>query len=132
VTKGLPIHWRLLEQRYNLVGTQCKTCKTKFFPPRVLCPTCRRKGRIEEFRFSGEGEVFAHTTVHVPPAGFEFQKPYVLGIIKLREGPLLTAQIVDCRPEDARVGRQVRMVFRRIVSDKKDGVIKYSYKFRLC
>ena len=129
--KGIATHWRLIPQRYNLVGSMCVSCGRKFFPPRDICPDCRRAGNIEEFRFSGDGEVYSHTVIHTPPEGFEFQKPYILGIIKLDEGPLLFSQIVDCRPDEVKIGRKVKKVFHKVIADGSDGIIRYGYKFKL-
>jgi len=129
--KGIATHWRLIPQRYNLVGTKCNTCGEKFFPPRYVCPKCRRAGNIEEFQFSGEGEIYSYTMIHTAPEGFDFQKPYILAIIKLKEGPLLLSQIVDCKPEDVEIGKKVEKVFRKVIADGDSGIIRYGYKFKL-
>ena len=42
--------WRHIQQRYNLIGSKCTNCGRVFFPPRVICPDCRRKGNIEDIR----------------------------------------------------------------------------------
>jgi len=129
--RGLALHWRLIPQRYNLIGSECKTCGDKFFPARNLCPTCRRRGNIADYTFKGEGEIFSFTVVHAPPLGLEYLKPYIAAIIKLREGPLITAQIVDCRPDEVSIGNKVKMVFRKIIVEGSEGIIKYGYKFKL-
>jgi uncharacterized OB-fold protein len=131
MSEGLALHWRLIQSRYNLVGTECRTCGTKFFPPRGICPECRRKGRIEKFKFSGEGEIYSFTTIRAPPTGFEYQKPYVVAIVKLAEGAMCTAQIVDCDPEEVGFGKKVELVFRKVMADDEHGVIRYGYKFKL-
>ncbi|HDH40919.1 MAG TPA: Zn-ribbon domain-containing OB-fold protein [Candidatus Altiarchaeales archaeon] len=131
MSKGLPLHWRLIPQRYNLIGTECLRCGEKFFPPRQLCPNCRRAGKIREVKFSGEGEIYSYTIIHTPPEGFEFMRPYAMGIIKLIEGPLVTAQLVDCKPEDLEIGKRVESVFRKVIADGSSGIIRYGYKFRL-
>jgi len=131
MSKGLALHWRLIPQRYNLVGTECLKCGRKFFPTRQLCPECRRAGDIKEVKFSGEGEIYSYTIIHTPPEGFDFMKPYALGIIKLVEGPLVTAQLVDCKPEDLEIGKRVELVFRKIIADGSSGIIRYGYKFKL-
>ncbi len=131
MTEGLALHWRLIQPRYNLVGSVCKTCGQHYFPPRNICPDCRRRGVIEKFKFSGEGEVYTYTVVRAAPTGFEYQKPYVVAIVKLSEGALCTAQLVDCRPEEVEVGKPVEMVFRKIMADDEAGIIRYGYKFRL-
>jgi len=131
MTEGLALHWRLLQPRYNLIGNVCRTCGQHYFPPRNICPACRRRGVIEKFKFSGEGEVYTFTVVRAAPTGFEYQKPYVVAIIKLKEGALCTAQIVDCKPEEVEIGKPVKMVFRKIMADDDAGIIRYGYKFKL-
>lgn len=131
MTTGLPSYWRLIPQRYNLIGTECENCGEKFFPPRKLCPTCRRKGRIREYKFSGEGEIFSYTVIYSPPEGFEKNKPYAIGIVKLNEGPMITGQIVDCSLEDVDIGKKVKAVFRRVMTSGSEGSIRYGYKFKL-
>ncbi len=131
MSKGVAVHWRLIPQRYNLIGTECKGCGQKFFPPRQLCPNCRRSGNITEITFSGEGKIYSYTLIHVPSEGLGFMKPYAIGIIRLDEGPLLTAQIVDCKPEDLAIGKRVNSVFRKVIVDGDSGIIRYGYKFKL-
>lgn len=131
MSKRLPSYWRLIPQRYNLIGSVCRSCNEMFFPQRKLCPNCRRKGRVEEIKFSGDGEIYSHTTIYAPTRGFEYLNPYIMAIVKLKEGPLITSQIVDCRPDDVRVGEKVRVVFRKIIEDGDSGIIRYGYKFKL-
>lgn len=120
--------WRKIPQRYNLAGTQCTTCGRYFFPPRYLCPDCRRAGKIREHRFSGRGKVVTYTVIRSASEQFEQMTPYVLAIVQLDEGPRLTAQLV-CSPDEARIGMRVRPVFRRISADGESGVIHYGTKF---
>lgn len=131
MSQRLALHWRLIQPRYNLVGSECRTCGGKYFPPRTLCSDCRRKGELVDYKFKGTGEVYSHTTVYAPPSGFEYQKPYVVAIIKLDEGPLVSAQVVDCKPEEVEVGTKVKTVFRKIMADGDEGIIRYGYKFKL-
>lgn len=131
MTKGLPLHWRLIPQRYNLIGSECTTCGTAFFPQRQVCPNCRRKGKIKDKEYKGTGEIYSYTIIHAPPRGFEYKKPYSLAIVKLDEGPMLTAQIVDCNPEEVSIGVKVKKVFRRIEVRGDEGIIKYGYKFKI-
>jgi len=86
---------------------------------------------MNEYKFSGEGEILSYTTIHAPPQGFELLKPYILAIIKLKEGPSLTAVLTDCKEEDVEIGKKVKMVFRKITEEGADGVVLYGYKFKL-
>ena len=130
MSEGLALHWRLLQPRYNLCGTKCGTCGDHFFPPRNICPNCRRKSKIESFKFSGKGKVYSYTVVRAPPTGFEYQKPYLVAVIELVEGARLTSQVVDCTPDDIEIGMDVEMTFRKIIADDDAGIIRYGYKFR--
>lgn len=57
--------------------------------------------------------------------------PYILAIVKLEEGPKLTAEIVDCEIDEVKIGKEVGAVFRKIVEKGPHGVIQYGYKFKL-
>jgi uncharacterized OB-fold protein len=126
---GIAQDWRLRNQRLALVGEVCHQCGNKIFPPRDVCPHCAQEARTP-FQFSGRGEVFSHTTIFNPPAGFEEYVPYTVALVKLDEGPLVTAQLTDVAPEEVEVGQKVEMVTRKIREDGADGVITYGYKFR--
>ena len=87
-------HWRLQSQRYNLVGETCDSCGVKLFPPRDVCLECEAPAK-ELYTFTGRGEVYSYTTIYDAPAGFEQLAPYTVALIKLEEGPLVTAQLTD-------------------------------------
>jgi len=126
----IPRHWRLKKQRYSLVGEECPHCKNKIFPPRDVCPHCNNEARTA-YTFSGKGEVFSFTTITDAPAGFEAQAPYTVALVKLEEGPVVTAQLTDVSENDVKIGMPVEMVTRKIKDDgDKRGVILYGYKFR--
>ncbi|MBI4214870.1 Zn-ribbon domain-containing OB-fold protein [archaeon] len=127
--KSLALNWRRISERYQLLGNECKKCRSVFFPPRLLCPTCRRSGILHDRKMSGYGEVYSFTVVRSPPEGFEQQAPYPIAIIRLKEGPLITAMLTDLEPEEISIGTPVRAVFRRISEDGQHGVINYAFKF---
>ena len=101
----MPRHWRLKEQRYNLVGTECLACGAKQFPPRPVCPDCNSR-EVQPF------------------------SPYTVALVKLKEGPLMSAQLTDIDSDEAQVGMKVEMVTRKLREYGEDGVIVYGYKFR--
>ncbi len=121
-------HWRLGAQRYRLVGEICPHCVARIFPPRDVCPQCAKPAQ-DLFTFSGRGEVYSYTTVLDPPQGYEAQAPYVIALVKLDEGPMLTAQLTDLDGEPE-IGMRVEMVTRKLRTDGEEGMIVYGYKFR--
>lgn len=123
-------HWRLRQQRYGMQGEVCPHCSVKIFPPRDVCPECGKEAK-NIFQFSGRGEVYSYTTIYEPPAGYEENTPYTVALVKLAEGPLVTAQLTDLGEVSVEIGMPVEMVTRRLRQDGDErGLIVYGYKFR--
>jgi uncharacterized OB-fold protein len=126
----VPRHWRLRKQRYSLVGEICPHCEAKIFPPRDVCPECGGEAKTA-YAFSGKGEVYSFTKMGNAPAGFEEQAPYTVALIKLQEGPIVTAQLTDLGNQEVQIGMPVEMVTRKLRSDDGEkGILVYGYKFR--
>ncbi|MHA1905154.1 MAG: Zn-ribbon domain-containing OB-fold protein [Candidatus Thorarchaeota archaeon] len=126
---GVAQVWRRIRAIYNIQGNHCETCGEYFFPPRPVCPTCRRKGVLVEYKFKGLGEIHSFAIVRQAPETFKRQMPYVVAQVKLDEGAMLTAQIVNVNPENVEIGMKVRSCFRKITEQGTGGVIVYGYKF---
>ena len=122
-------HWRLQQQRYALVGEVCPHCDEKIFPPRDVCPHCAGEAKTP-YAFSGKGEVYSYTTVYDAPEGYEENTPYTVAIVKLEEGPLVTAQLTDVDNGKVSIGTPVEMVTRKLREDGARGMLVYGYKFR--
>ncbi len=126
----IPRHWRLKQQRYSLIGEVCPHCDAKIFPPRDVCQSCGGEAK-ESFAFSGIGEVYSFTTIYEAPSGYDQNAPYTVALIKLSEGPMITAQLTDLGEEPVEIGMPVEMVTRKIRNDGDErGLIVYGYKFR--
>jgi len=126
----VPRHWRLKKQRYALNGETCPHCGAKLFPPRDVCPVCKQEAK-QPYQFSGRGKVYSFTTVTNPPEGYEPYAPYTIALVKLEEGPLVTAQLTDVSHDEVKIDMPVEMVTRRLRSDEDDrGILIYGYKFR--
>jgi len=123
-------HWRLQQQRYGLVGEVCPHCDEKIFPPRDVCPNCAGEAKTP-YAFSGKGEVYSYTTVYDAPEGYEETTPYTVAIVKLEEGPLVTAQMTDVDNGKVEIGMPVEMVTRKLREDGARGMLVYGYKFRI-
>ena len=126
----IPRHWRLRKQRYSMVGEVCPHCEAKLFPPRDVCPECNQEARTL-YNFSGRGEVYSYTTVYQAPAGYEENAPYTVALVKLEEGPVVTAQLTDLDEKGVQIGLPVELVTRRLRSEGDErGLLVYGYKFR--
>jgi uncharacterized OB-fold protein len=90
---------------------RCRDCRTFVHPPAPICPKCLSRDLAPE-AVSGKGTLFSFTINHqkwnptVPV-------PYVIGLVEIDEQQdvRLTTNIVNCDPEDVRVGMRVRVTF---------------------
>jgi len=53
-----------------------------------------------------------------------------VALVKLEEGPMVTAQLTDVDSDKVRIGMAVEMITRKLREEGKDGLIVYGYKFR--
>ena len=125
---GVPRYWRKQKNRYNLIGTMCKTCGSYYFPPRELCPKCRRDGEIVEYKFKGTGKIVTYTIIRTAAKEYDYLTPYVVAIIELDEGTRMTAQVI-CDIDKPYIGMPVKSVFRKITEEGKTGMLVYGTKF---
>ena len=121
--------WRTGKQRLSLQGEVCPQCAAKLFPPRDVCPQCSGPAKVP-FQFSGRGTVYSFSTLYSAPEGYAAYLPYVVALIRLEEGPLVTAQLTDVDKGDIWIGMPVEMVTRKLREDGESGLIDYNYKFR--
>ena len=120
-------HWRQRGARYRLEGQRHRQSGAVRFPPQ---PTTGAD-QWEPHQLSGAGIVYSFTVVRQPPEGHGDQAPYVLALIRLAEGPLITAQLTDCDAGQVAIDMEVEAVTRRLRDLGPEGLIVYGYKFRL-
>lgn len=125
----LPRFHRLRAPYSRLEGSSCPACSVRFFPPRAVCPACKRAG-LPAFAFSGRGTLYSWSRVLQPSRGYASMAPYLVGMVRLAEGPLVSAQLADAEGVDLAVDMPVEMVTRKIRDADEQGYIVYGYKFR--
>jgi uncharacterized protein len=118
-------HWRLRAPRYRLEGQRHQTSGTIQFPPDADAGS-----DWEPHTLSGRGTISTFTVVRQPPAGYAEQSPYLLAIVQLAEGPVITAQLTDCDADQVAIDMPVEMVTRKLADLGEDGLLVYGYKFR--
>ena len=116
-------HWRLKPQRYRLEGVRNRHTGAITFPPPAM------PGADDEpVRLSGRGEVWSFS--EVKQSSDDFDSGYLVAIVQLAEGPLLTAQLTDVDPQAVAIGMPVEAVTRKLRDLGPDGLLIYGYKFR--
>lgn len=116
-------HWRLKGPRYRLEGQRHRETGEVQFPPEPDAGEA-----WEPYNLRGTGKLYSYSVVRQTPDGYE--QPYVLGMVALDEGPMVTAQLSDCDADQVAIGMPVEMVTRKLRDLGEDGLIVYGYKFR--
>lgn len=94
--------------------------------PGTVKETATEQARL----LSGTGTIYSFSVMYNVPQGFEEQKPYVIAIVQLDEGPMVTAQLTDINHAEVTIGQRVEMVTRKLREEGNEGQIIYGYKFR--
>jgi uncharacterized OB-fold protein len=109
-------------KRHELVLLRCRICG-EYAP--VQFPIggngCLDHGfeNMEWVKVSGKGTVFTFVVFHMSfnPA-FKEDVPYGVAMIELEEGPLLLSNVVDCKPEDLKIGMPVEVIFEDVTEEE--------------
>lgn len=97
--------------RGELKFWRCRNDGYYIHPPQPLCPICHSKDQQTE-AVSGRATLATFTVNHQAwMPGPEL--PYIVAIVEMVEQPdvRLMTNLVNCAPEDARIGMPVRVVF---------------------
>jgi uncharacterized OB-fold protein len=89
---------------------QCTACDLVIWFPRSHCPECATTD-LPTFRASGKGVVYSHTVIRKVGNEYKDAVPFVVAYVELDEGPRIMTNIVECDPNEVKVGMRVEMVF---------------------
>jgi len=105
--------WEALQRR-ELYIQKCRDCGDLRFHPRAQCTSCLSP-RTEWVRCSGRGRVYTFTTTYQNPApGFRESLPYIMAWVELDEGVKMLTNVVECRPEEIKIGMPVEVVYEDV------------------
>jgi len=108
--------WEALK-RHELYLQKCRDCAAIRYYPRAQCPECLSP-RTEWVRASGRGKVYTFTaTWQNQAAGFRESLPYVMAYVQLDEGPKMLTNIIDCGPEQVKIGMPVEVVYEDVTAE---------------
>jgi hypothetical protein len=102
----------------KLMGSRCKECGETYVPVRKLCTKCNTAD-MEWVEMSGKGKLAAFTSITVGTPyfvekGYDRKNPYCFSVIKLDEGPMVSAQLVgidEKNPETINIGMPLNVTF---------------------
>jgi enoyl-CoA hydratase/carnithine racemase/uncharacterized OB-fold protein len=108
--------WKAAKQ-HRLLIQECADCKEKIFYPRKYCPECW-SANLGWSEAGGKAKVYSHTvTMDMVEPKFMPDLPYVLALVDLEEGVRMMTRIVDCNPEDVKIGMDVEVTFEDVTDE---------------
>lgn len=93
--------WDALKE-HRLDIQRCRACKTAYFYPRNVCPSCL-SGDVEWFTASGRGKLHTYSIVYRPLKNPPLPAPYVLAVVELAEGPRMMTNLVGVDADPAKL-----------------------------
>jgi uncharacterized OB-fold protein len=101
----------LVAREGRLLVQRCKACGAYIFNPRPYCNQCFGL-ELDWVEALGEGEVLTYSVVYQAPyPAYAKDTPYILAVVRLKEGPQMMANVLDCPKEAMKVGLKVKVCF---------------------
>jgi uncharacterized OB-fold protein len=96
---------------HRLVVPRCTACGTYRMPPSPFCWKCRAQ-EVEWVEHDGAGTMYSFTVIrHAVIPDVRDALPFVAAVVELpgTGGCRLVGNVVDCAPEDVRIGASVTL-----------------------
>jgi len=94
----------------RLMAARCNKCGELLLPPRPMCTKCLSTD-LKWVELGKRGELLTYTVIHVAPTQFQPMVPYVVGVVKLKDGLKLPGMIRGIEPEEIEVGMELEVDF---------------------
>ena len=116
-------------EKHYLIGSKCIHCGYIAFPPKEVCPICIKDNAMKEVPLGSMGILDSFTVVRQAPPGFIV--PYLLGIIRLPDGPEVFTIITGCEIADdaLTIGQEMELIIDKIKEDDEGNEV-IGWKFR--
>ena len=109
----------------HLVGSSCRACSARVFPPVAVCPECLSED-LDRVGLSRRGTLYSYSTVYVAPKGWRV--PYVAGYVDLPEGVRVFTHVVGAEPDALEMDMDVELTTAEFGIDA-EGIGFASYAF---
>ena len=112
----------------RLVLPVCDACGHHIWYPRSWCPVCGHES-VAWTELSGQGTVYACTTLHKGMGPWAAAAPYVVAYVELAEGPRVLANVLTDDPAAVAIGTPVVATFVPIAEPKDDAPAQAILRF---
>jgi uncharacterized protein len=110
-------------ERGRLAFQTCRTCGARIWYLRTVCPECLGVD-LEVTAASGAGTIHSFTTLYRAghPSRAE-DVPYTVVLVDLDEGVRVIGDLVECAPDEVRIGLPVTVRFARAAEGEDQGPV---------
>jgi uncharacterized OB-fold protein len=109
-------YWEAARE-HRFILPKCQSCDRIFFPPKSVCPECLTS-RVDWTEMSGRASVHTFVVMHDTfIRGMD--PPFVAAEVELddQSGLHIPCNIIDCPPEQVRIGMPVQITFQQITEE---------------
>jgi len=110
-----------------LVASKCGNCGKHYFPTRVVCLNCGRRG-LDEVALGGKGKLYTYTIARQQLPGSLVAVPYAIASVTMDEGCQVQSVVTEDW-ESLDIGMEIEVYFEKIREDA-EGNDQIVYKFR--
>ena len=114
---------------FYLLGAKCSICNYICFPPKLVCVKCLRNDSMKQIKLSPFGTLETFAVMQIAPPGFT--APYIIGHVRLDDGPLVFTLLTQCEVRDdaLEIGEKMELVIKKIGEDENGNNI-VGWEFR--
>ncbi len=112
----------------RLVGSQCLDCGERHFPEKLCCPNCSSR-QLDKVILSETGVIDTYTVVRQTAPTWKGPVPYIIVAVMLDDGVKVTSHLIDCDPEQVKIGSRVKTVAGKLREDEEGNeIIAHMFK----
>jgi uncharacterized OB-fold protein len=111
----------------KVMAAKCNKCGSVLLPPKPVCPKCLTRD-MNWIELKNKGKLLTYTVIHVSPIQFQSMCPYVLGIVKLEDGPNLIGMIRGIDQSKVKVGMSLTVDFDKNLPSQWPTWPRYFFK----
>jgi uncharacterized OB-fold protein len=111
----------------RLMAAKCNECGTVLLPPKPMCTKCLSTN-LKWIELEGVGKLLSYTIIHVAPEQFQSITPYTVGIVEFKNGLRLPGMIRDVKPEEIKIGMNLKIDFDTSTSSQWHAWTRYFFK----
>jgi uncharacterized protein len=101
----------------KLMGTRCKQCGKRFFPPRAQCYESLSND-MEWFEVTGKGKLVSYSTLQYAPTGFTQDLPYTIALLDYGDYKVFGRVDRSIPEAELSVGMEMKAVASRTSNDQ--------------